>query len=405
MVLLMDGKHSNADQKPDRSDTNGELEVKPLLIEQIAQRLGFERVARAMGKKSLSPYLFIITVLFFNIIVLSYVGKLWTGELQYVQNPGMLILVPGWLLAVWVMLRIKKRYKQTIANLPEPIDRLPHDEGRGDGRVWYHHIFNRLFSLFDIPSKPTHKSDMNWNSIYPNRVLIVLLLGGLIFHFSWWLFDPGAGEAVKSISGEPVALFQFLIFIPLVYYSLGAEFVSLYVGIHVFMPLRIRQTRLIDFTDPFSSGGLSHIGGLLTKSTVLFFVLLSLFATFLTLSEGTGIRRFQLVLLVAATVAGITLFYVPVYWLHIHLLKMKKEKLKHIKRQIEDKGNDNEMFPHTVPETEEVVYEYTHDYIRLTRVESTKEFPVDTSMLQQVAFSIILPYILSFSMDSLIELI
>lgn len=51
------------------------------------------------------------------------------------------------------------------------------------------------------------------------------------------------------------------------------------------------------------------------------------------------------------------------------------------------------MFPHTRPAVPTVYDEYTHKHIQLTRVENLREFPVETHLVVELLFVVLLPYV------------
>lgn len=378
------------------SGADNSLAADPLWIERAARRLGFVRIAGVLGHDGLAPYLFVGSVVAFDVVALSAVGFLQTGRFLALENPGSWVLAPGWLLAVWITLRLKRRYETALARLPARSDPDVSPTG-SDERTWY----DGALSWLGVPENPASKADANLESMYSERLAVLVVLTGWCFHLAWWTLDPGAGEMVTEIAGRPVALAKFFGVYPLVYYPIGAEFVSLYVGIHVLTPFKIRRARLVDFTDPHGFAGLQPIGSLLKTSAVSYFLLLALFAVFLTAAEGTGATSaFPLAFLVTGTVVGIALFYAPVYWLHVHMASSRNEKIDAVAREVQHAGTDDEMFPNTHPESDAEIREYTHDYIRLTRIENTKDFPIDLSMLQEVLFAIVLPYFVSILLDA-----
>jgi len=351
-----------------------------------------------VGHPRLALYLFVGTLVSIDVFFLDFVGYLQTGRFLFAEQPGEWILLPGWLLVVWIILRLRRLYESTIQNLPEQSD--PDISAiETDRQTWT----DDLLAWLGVSKTAADKEHANLESMYSRRLTVAILLAGWLFHFSWWVFDPAAGQTVTQIAGREVALAKFFGVYPIFYYPIGAEFVSLYIGIHALTPFKIRRARLIDFTDPHGFGGLQSVGNLLKHSTISYFLLLSLFASFLTLARGTGVTNpFNLSFIVGGSVFGIALFYAPVYWLHVHMSTAKNEKIDAIAREIRTAGTDDRMFPNTQADSTSTVLEYTHDHIRLTRVENTKEFPTNLSMIQKVMFSLVLPYFAWIVLDSLL---
>ncbi|WP_338729342.1 hypothetical protein [Haladaptatus sp. DJG-WS-42] len=363
-----------------------------LWIRWFARKTKCDRVAtRLFGETTYGPFLFILLIVLLDGPLLSLVGAIQTSEVLLAENPGEWVLLLAWPFVVWLILRLETRYADTVAELPETERDLL--TGPAPTR-------NRVLAFLGVPVSASSKAEANLDTIAPSKVKIGALTCGLLFHGSWLLFDPGAGQFVTETAGPLVATVKFYGIYPLIYYPLGAEFLALYLGIHVILPFKIRQARLFDFSDPQGFAGLEPAGELVKSTSNYFLLLVTIFAVFQTVARGTGLSNaFPTTLIVAGMGVGLVLFFAPVFWLNAYMQEAKRQKIEAIATQIRASGPDDEMFPYKKLGTPENAGEYTHRFIQLQRVEHTNEYPVDFSILQEFLLALVLPYALSKLFD------
>jgi hypothetical protein len=377
-----------------------EIRVHDLWIERAAERAGFDYVAeRLFGTRGAGPYLLILTVVLVHLPLLSAVGWLRTGTLSLVANPGEVFQVVAWPMVVWILLRTKARYQETVDRLPEAIDAdvAGHDP-EGTLTAW-------LLDRIGLPSAPTGKADARLEVLVHRPVRYTVLVGGLALYGSQLLANPaGLVGPVADLTGQTVATIRFYVVIPFVLYPIGAEFLAVVVGALVLLPFKIERATLVDFSDPHGFAGLVPAGNLFKSVAVSYFVLLTLFAVFQTVAVGTNpTALFSSTLLVAGLLVGLALFFGPMLWIKSYLAGAKERKIDALADASRRVGSTDELFPYAEPESTDDASKYTYNHIRMQRVQSTSEFPLEFAMIQEVLFALILPYVTSLAFDFLLQ--
>lgn len=304
------------------------------------------------------------------------------GAVPVLRTPGLLLGVAPWLLVVYVVLGLRGRHASVVDGLPAPVDLEGAREARRTRR------FLRAAGWDD----PTGRAAME--EIVPRRTKLGLLLLGLGLHASWFVLDPSPMSHLTAVYGRAIASVYFLVLVPLFYVVVGVELVSLYVGVLVLLPLKVTATDRIDFTDAKRFGGLRPLGRLLRDATASLLVFLALFAVFETIAVGTDpLDPFSRVVLLGGMAFAAATFLGPVYWLHKFMRHQKEARIDDITDEIRHSGPDDDVFPDTRPVEPSHYDEYTYEYIKLSRVENMREFPVDFSLVLEFAFVLLLPYV------------
>lgn len=372
------------------------IEVDDIWIERIPRRLGFDSLSdRLTGSTKWAPYAFIITAIGIHLPLLSVVGWLRTGTLSIEANPGELFQILAWPAVVWILIRTKRKYATTIADLPDAIDEDVRTLDVGSG------TFGWLLSLLGVPRDPTGKADARIGEIAPSKVRYGLLCAGWAF-YGWQLItDPsGLVGPVAEMTGPIVATIRFYLIIPLVLYPIGVEFLTVIVGALVLLPFKIRRARLVDFSDPHGFAGLAPSGEMFKSVAVSYFVLLTVFMMFQTVAVGASpTDQFSLVLLVAGLLVGLVLFFGPMLWVKSFVATAKEAKIEALADRSREVGPTEDIFPYAEPESVDDANQYTYNHIRMQRVEMTSEFPTDFAMIQEVLFALLLPYVTSLAFD------
>ncbi|MFB6095036.1 MAG: hypothetical protein ABEJ71_01115 [Halodesulfurarchaeum sp.] len=380
--------------------SEGPVSVDDLWIERIPRDLGFETLSKRLtGRPRWGPYLFILTAVVIHLPVLSVVGWLQTGSLSIAANPGEMFQVVAWPAVVWMIIRTKRKYVETVQDLPDAIDEDIQSLDIGWGPVTH------LLTLAGVPANPSGKTDAKLGEVVPPRVRYIVLGSGLVF-YGWQLLTNHAGLVgpVASLTGPVVAAIRFYLIIPFVLYPIGAEFLALVIGALVFLPFKIRRARLIDFSDPHGFAGLAPAGEMFKNVAVSYFILLTLFALFQTVAIGTSpVDQFSLTLLFAGLLVGLLLFFGPMVWIKSFIGAAKEVKIESLASHSREVGSTDELFPYAEPESVEHANQYTYNHIRMQRVESTSEFPFDIAMMQEVLFALVLPYISSLAFDFVLQ--
>lgn len=304
------------------------------------------------------------------------------GTVPVLRTPGLLLGLAPWLLVVYVIFRLRDRYASVVDGLPDPVSLEHAREPRRTRR------FLRAVG-WDDPAGGVAKAE-----IVPRRTKLGLLVLGLGLHASWFVLDPSPMSHLTAVYGRALASVYFLVLVPLVYVVIGVELVSLYVGVLVLLPLKVTATDRIDFTDAKRFGGLRPLGRLLRDATASLLVFLALFAVFETIAVGSDpLDPFSRVVLFGGMAFAAAAFLGPVYWLHKFMRHQKEARIDDITDEIRHSGPDDDVFPDTRPVEPSHYDEYTYEYIKLSRVENMREFPVDFSLVLEFVFVLILPYL------------
>ncbi|MCG1003436.1 MULTISPECIES: hypothetical protein [Halobacterium] len=380
--------------------SESEFEVQDLWIERTADRLGFDSVARTLfQREELSPYLFVVTAVAFHLPLLSVVGWLQTGVLSIVVNPGEVFQLVAWPAVIWVLLRTKSKYAAVVADLPDAIDDDVQAVEIGGG------LAGRMLTVIGVPASPTGKTDADLEQFAPRRVFGAILLAGLAAYAAQLLANPDSLVGpVAELTGPVVAGIRFYLVIPFVLYPIGAEFLTVVVGVLVLLPFKIRRARLVDFSDPHGFAGLSPAGDLFKSVAVSYFVLLTLFTTFQTVGVGASpTSMFSSALLLSGLAVGLIFFFAPMFWVKSFVGDAKEAKIDALAQRSRQVGDTDDRLPYAEPNSPESVDQYTYDYLRIQQVDSTSEFPLDVAMLQEVLFALVLPYVTSLAFDFVVN--
>lgn len=376
-----------------------DLEIQDLWIERAADMTGLESIAsRVFGREGAGAYLLITIVVSFHIPVLSGIGYLQTGTLSMAENPGELFLIPAWIAIVWILIKSKRTYVQTVNELPHAIDQDLES-------LSVQSSFDRVLTLVGVPPAPTGKDEAELETIAPTQIKYGILLAGLAVYGIQMAVDPGALIGpVADLTGPLVAGVRFFVVIPLVFYPIGAELLAVVFGALVLLPFKIRRARLIDFADPHGYAGLVSAGQLFKSVAVSYFVLLTLFATFQTVAVGARpTDLFSSGLILAGLAGGLVFFFAPILWMKSFLSAAKEAKIEALAEQSRAVGPNDDLFPYAEPTSGEDASQYTYNHIRMQRVRSTSEFPLNVSMLQEIVFALLLPYLSSVTFDFLLN--
>ncbi|WP_348608457.1 hypothetical protein [Halobaculum rarum] len=375
-----------------------EYAVRDLWIERAARRLGFGRLAHAIGWEGGAPYLLVAAVVAIHIPILSVVGWLQTGTLSLAVNPGEVFQIPAWLGVVWIMRRLKGRYARAVDDLADAVDRdLTEFDPEGP-------LFRRMTTALGVPAEGISKETVAIESIVPDRVVVGIVFVGWTLYGTQLLTNPaGLIGPVAELTGPTVAAVRFYVIIPLALYPIGGELLGLIVGALVVLPLKIRRARLIDFSDPHGTGGLEPVGRLFKSIAVTYFVLLALFTTFQTVAVGTDpTSLFSSTFIIAGLAFGVLLFFGPMLWLRGYIGAAKQHKIDVLAERTADIGETADRFPYAEPASPEETSRYLYERLRMEQIERTSEFPLDTGMVQEVLFALVLPYVTSLAFDYLL---
>jgi len=379
------------------SDTGSGAHGERLWIERIAGGLGLDALGRRLtGRDGLGIYLLVVAIYVFDSGILGYLVYQHSGFLWLTENPISAIILPGWLFAVWAARRLKHRYHTVTDALPTA-DEVVAATTMGGGRA------DRLLRLVGVPYTDDGIDDRAFDRTIPPRLRTTVFAVALGYHVAWvglsLRYAPENWAFMLDTWGEPITVFRQAVLIPFAYYLIASELVSMLLAVHVVLPFEIRASGRIDFEDPHGYAGLRPVGSLVKSSTLYYVVALSFFAVFFTFSEGVRDPTIASTMTLIGTGLAIVLFVAPTYWLHRYMRAAKEAKIEDIAGTVRRIGpdTDDRMFPDTHVESPDHADEYTHEFIRLQKVEATSEYPVDIAILQETVFVLVLPYLAHIS--------
>lgn len=219
------------------------------------------------------------------------------------------------------------------------------------------------------------------------------MLGAAVY-IGWITVDPAPFAPLEPIYGRTITRIKVLGIIPFVNYVLVVELVSMYVGVHLLLPLKITCADLADVEAPRGYLGFRPVGRLLRDSTGGFLILVTLYISIESVAPGTSpFDPFATLVLLGSSLFVGLIFFGPVYWLHHYMRRVKDEYVDWLQAELRATGPDDSVFPHTRPAVRTDYDEYTHKHIQLTRVENLREFPVETHLVVELLFVVLLPYV------------
>lgn len=364
-----------------------------LWIERMSTALGFDRLAaNVLDRPGTGPYLFLGTVLFVHIPVLVILNYQLADTYRPLNLPGSVVIAVGLVFGLWAMRRMRDRYEAAVDELgidgaPTAYQQPPSTPAR---------LILRFATSDDVCEEPAAALEELVASRFKLLVLVVLW-GSYVL---WLVFNPSGVNGLLQ-NGHPVVNgVGFFLIIPLVYYPMFADFLGAYGGTLLLLPLKVRAIGYIDFQDELGYGGLSFIGDLGKSATIYYFVALSAYVVLQLLSEAFGaIDVVGYVIWNAIGIGvgvGVALFFLPVAITHGHMKHAKHRRIREIADEIKAHGpdSDDQMFPDTaIPTTLDDGHAYLHYYVKLRRLESTREYPIDVSHIQEMMLAAVVPYV------------
>lgn len=327
----------------------------PLLIEQVAQRMGFDQVSHWLfNNEAYAPYLFVLTVVIVDVPILSTISYLFVDGRTF--HP--LIDLPAWpliplalVLGVFGMRQIRAKYV-----------RAREEAGRSDDPI-------------QVGT--------------PERLRMALFLAVVCIYLLYYAMDL---PQVFETEGIVIGGIKYLVIIPFVYYLVLTDFVTVYLHGLYFLPVEITRQQLpLDFSSKF--GGMEAVGSLLITASIFYFVELTLW-TGSTILNNSRMELKAFVLHGIMWVVGIVLFLSALWILHRYMAAQKQEELDKVTKRIRSSGSDEEVFPYITPNGSEERTEYMVLYANLDRIEQTRTYPLNTDRLLELFGAIMIPILL-----------
>ncbi|MFB6253085.1 MAG: hypothetical protein ABEI06_00580 [Halobacteriaceae archaeon] len=383
------------------SDQNGPENY--FWIERIARKLGFDRIGEMLfGRPDVAAYIFLSTILFIQIPLFITLNYYLTGFFDPFQLPGRIVIIVGLLYGLWAMRRLRDKYENAVQGIVND-ESAEYFEQELSKPAQLLLRFATSSGKLDSPDQTLTELS---SPVFKGTILLILWITYAI----WLWFNP-AGIQGFFVNRHPV-LVAISIFgiIPFIYYLLFAEFLSLYASIVLLLPLKIRSIGYINFQDEFGYGNLKFIGDLAKSATIYYFIGVAAYFILQVFSEAFGrvdVVGYVIWNAIGISIAiGVALFFLPIITIHSHMKHAKHQKIRQIADQIKNKGpsGDTEMFPDTkVPSSIDEGQEYFHLYIKMRRVESNHEYPLDMSHIQELVLGAIIPYIAHVTVSYLIK--
>lgn len=367
-----------------------------LWIETLSRLSGADRIADGyLDRPELGPYLFVFVLGVGYLYGVSLLGYLVTGTIRFVADPATNLIVPALLVITYSLCRLDEQAATVIGELPsrdEEVERVRSDDSIDSGRSGFYDAVDRFVSRTGLaPDLET----VDPVRLVPTPLKVGVFLVALAYHGAWLLSKPPSYYALIDLIG-PYSAVGFFLIQPFAYLLL-AELVSLVIGIHVLLPFAISIDRRIDFTDIHDFGGLRPIGRLLKTSAVYLLVLLSVYVVFLAFAIGPDIGDVRhLSILLGSSGVILLLFLAPVFWLHMHMRRMRAAKLEAIGGAFAAAGEDDRL-PPAVPAPDEDVTEYTRAYLKLVRVRDTKAYPLDIGIVEELLLVLAIPFLIQIA--------
>lgn len=367
-----------------------------LWIETLSRISGADRIADDyLNRPELGPYLFVFLVGVSYLYGVSVLGYLVTGTLRFVADPATNLIVPAMLVITVSLRRLDGTAAAVIGELPDrdpDVERVRSDDPVGFERSGFYDAVDRFVSRSGLAPDLGTADPVR---LVPFPVKVGVLVLALVYHAAWLLSKPPSYYALVDLIG-PYSAVGFYLVQPFTY-LLFAELVSLVIGIHVLLPFAISIDRRIDFTDIHDFGGLRPVGRLLKTSAVYLLVLLSVYVVFLAFAIGPDIGDARhLSILIGSSGVILLLFFAPVFWLHMHMRRMRAAKLEAIGGEFAAAGGDDRL-PPDVPAADEDVTEYNRAYLKLVRVRDTREYPLDIGIIEELLIVLALPFLIQLS--------
>jgi hypothetical protein len=181
------------------------------------------------------------------------------------------------------------------------------------------------------------------------------------------------------------------------YYVVYGDVASLVVESLVVLPWRITRDDLsLDFSDVRGFAGLYPVSRLLQSASGVYFAALTAWTIFTVLpvalgnpEEFTALERTSFA---GYWLVGVLLYATPVYLLHRHLAEKKDALIDEIDADIRalDPDGQDRGIPYFEPnEADRPVLQQR--FVELQQVKSTREYPANVVILQELGFAALLP--------------
>ncbi|MFC6615507.1 hypothetical protein ACFQAS_11175 [Halopenitus salinus] len=376
-----------------------------LWIERYADRTGVAALSDRLRMRRFAAHLFVTIVWAIDHLVGLAVGVVQATPIALAGN---FLEVAGLLLAASTATTLARRYRRIARDVAthgtvDDVDSADLD--------FVDRALRRIdaAALAGVWGSAAEESSAWETNPAPPRLRRGLLACGLLLH-AVYLFGLGNVEFVLSAMGPIAGGLAFFVIIPFVYYPILAEFLAVVINVHLTLPARIRNERLLDFEDVSGYGGLRPVGQLIETSGHRYVIGLILY-TLITIVTGirTGamsgnaeLVAVDTLYLAVGTLVGVLLFFYPVFALHWFMANQKDARLHAIATDVADLEGTGTTFPEVNPQSPDVSREYMNHFMNLNVAKQMHEYPVSMQRVTSVVVGLIIPYLLDYGADQLI---
>lgn len=337
------------------------------LSERLSAFLGFRRIAQTAGYPKAGPYLVPIAGWMLGGVFLSGLSYFLTDRSQF-QTPFTLIipmgLVVGLMLAKWV----RNHYVTAVKSLPG--DELNEE------------------NLLSIPAR--------W---IPLGLFAVFYIGYLVT----LSLSPGEVSAFITAHGEYIAYIKYIFITPF-YLIVIADVAALLIASMLLLPWKIHQYNVrLDFSDITGFAGLYEVSRLLRVGTLTYFVGLIIWTAVLVtpsiVGGVTAVSTTDEVIFIVFWILGLVMYLCPFFLLHRHMSHEKERYISQLDANIRsfDLGVNNWRILYTNPDTRDILQLQTRfielqtKFIELQQVRESREYPVNSTILEDLAIGALSP--------------
>lgn len=333
------------------------------LFEQIAYRLGFDRVENRIPNLPHPLICWGIALFVIDLVILQAFKELAGYQATFYINPTWVIQPVLGLLAPFVVVYLHNRYEAVLVEI-------------------------------DVEARTSNPE--RFETLTPRKLRFGFYT--ILIIYSLWQFIINTGVNTITQIGGVAELIGVAVVLPLGYGIIFAEFLATYIGLMIYLPRKIKQTDFrLNFLDPEGLGGLRPVGEIMKSS--YYFVVFGLISYVVMLYGPSiigslsgspypdpGLMEDLLFTLVWLLTIG-TMVY-GLSQIHWFMKRMKREELTELDREARELVED----PFDMGSFE-ITDEDKYDEIRqrMEYINNTQEYPTTFTMWVQILIGLILP--------------
>ena len=411
--------------------------AEPLLIELIARRLQFDRLAAALPGDPYPPYLLVAVGLFIEHGVFDVYNYFVAGKSTPLDDPGSLGIGVGVAFAVVAVKRLEEARQAAVEDLHKldyddttsdtedklfsPIqttqqwlwqasERTETDGGdttsegrsavidrvqRGVRLSW---VVQQLRQRVRSPPNPSRTATAPLTPTVPLRYKFTSYLLGLVMSF-YNAFVFIGWERLVEIQGFLVGIVGLLLF-PLMYIPLIVDVTVLCLGVSLFVPRQIvRADPDLIYHSPWEFGGFRSVGKALRRSYFLYVVGFSLYTGLLYLRFFTPAptpypppSTFIDLLFTGLGIAGALAIGYSVYRIHTFMKRKREQRLDELKSKVRQRI---ESPVDTYGASTAGLESWETLQTKIEQVKNTRTYPFTPAASLRIAVGVLLPQVLN----------